>query len=83
MKIKKGTTDRKQKEESKFNPTSRHPNMTTPTGPVVVYLSGGAVQSRLDGAELRADELLLTQLLFGLLQVLTRLLQPEINTGGG
>lgn len=82
MKIKKGTTDRKRKEESKLNPTSRHLNTITQTGPVFVYLSGGAVQGRLDRAELRADELLLTQLLFSLLQVLTRLLQPEINTGG-
>lgn len=43
------------------------------------HLSGRAVQGFLDRGELRADELLLTQLLFGLLQVLARLLQPETS----
>lgn len=43
------------------------------------HLSGRAVQGFLDRGELRADELLLTQLLSGLLQVLARLLQPETS----
>ena len=44
------------------------------------YLSGGAVERLLGRAELRADELLLTQFLPGLTQVPTSLLQPETPT---
>lgn len=46
----------------------------------LLYLSCSAVQAFLCGDELRADELLLAQLLFGLLQVLVRLLQPETSS---
>lgn len=41
-----------------------------------LYLFGGVIEAFLDGVELRADELLLNQLLFGLLQVVVGLLQP-------
>ena len=44
-----------------------------------VYLSGCVVQGLLRLAELRADKLLLSQLLLGLQKIFTRLLQPENN----
>lgn len=49
------------------------------TSTAAAHLSGRAVQGFLDRGELRADELLLSQLLSGLLQVLARLLQPETS----